>query len=57
MAVTAAQARQALRNVACQEGELAGNRQGKEIQRGPLRKSVPNGSFDGHYNFVSTHHV
>jgi len=54
MAVTAAQARQALAKRGFQEGELAGNWQ--ENNAVPS-KELPLCSFDGYYDFVRAHHV
>ena len=53
MAVTAAQARQALAKRGFQEGELAGDQQ----ENKSVRRSLPCCSFDGYYNLISAHHV
>ena len=57
MSVTAAQLGRHSKMRGVQEGELAGNRQVKSNPGRPLRRSFPNCSFDGHNNFVWTHHV
>ena len=57
MAVTTAPTRQVARIRGYQAGELAGNGQGKRIQRGPLQMSFPYCSFDGYYNLIGSHHV
>lgn len=58
MAVTAALAGQDPGRVVSSGGTSGGDgRRTNSFQRPPLRKSLPLGSFDGHYNLVSTNHV